>query len=290
MRTASPRNSGHQLMRACVLISAALMLQGCLVAAIPMVAGGALASRDVINENRDNSAPAPGPAARPATPPAEPTTADAMLAANSEPATKQPEPTQTSTPPVRGHAASSAYTSFASYALMQAALADGEAQSAVLENPGALDGARAQCAKAPIAVLIDLDPAGKMLALEGAMQLDPAFSSQLELLRRQDVTIGWISQRLVINAERIRTKLAGAGLDPLGEDVLLLPSFDQSKQQRRHAFGQDHCLVAIAGDEQTDFDELFGYLKNPDAALRLNSLRDAGWFITPLPLLPVNKE
>jgi len=292
MRTAPPRNSGHQLTRACVLISAALMLQGCLIAAIPMVAGGALASRDVINENRDNNASTPEPTTPPAIPPAEPAATGTKLAANSEAATTQPEqPEPTQTPPVRQRTFSSAYTGFASYALRQALLTDGEAQSAVLENPGALDGARAQCAKAPAAVLIDLDPAGKMLALEGAMQPNPAFSSQLELLRRQDVTIGWISQRLIIDAERVRTKLADAGLDPLGEDVLLLlPSFDQNKQQRRRAFGKDHCLVAIAGDTQTDFDELFGYLKNPDAALRLNSLRDAGWFITPLPLLPVNKE
>ena len=284
MRIASPRQYGQSVMRGSILIGAALMLQGCLVAAIPMVAGGAMASRDVINESRDDRASAPAPAETAAAPASTALTSasDADLAAVSETAV---EPTKDQS------ASSSAYTDFASYALTQAMLAEGSAQSAILENPGALDGARAACAGVPAAVLIDLDPAGKMLALEGATQSDPAFASQLELLRRQDVTIGWISQRLVIDAERVRAQLANAGLDPLGEDVLLLlNSFDQNKQQRRRAFGQSHCLVAIAGDTMTDFDELFDYLKNPDSALRLNSLRNAGWFITPLPLMPLNKE
>ncbi len=285
MRIASPRQYGQSVMRGSILIGAALMLQGCLVAAIPMVAGGAMASRDVINESRDDRASTSSPAETAAapTPTALTSASDADLAAVSETAV---EPTNS-----QSAAAASAYTDFASYALTQAMLADGSAQSAILENPGALDGARAACVGVPAAVLIDLDPAGKMLALEGAMQSDPAFASQLELLRRQDVTIGWISQRLVIDAERVRAQLANAGLDPLGEDVLLLlNSFDQNKQQRRRAFGQSHCLVAIAGDTMTDFDELFDYLKNPDSALRLNSLRNVGWFITPLPLMPLNKE
>ena len=167
-------------------------------------------------------------------------------------------------------------------------------QSALLKNPGALDGQRAACSDAPHAVLIDLDPAGRMFALDNQVQGDPGLAAQLATLRRQGVTIGWISQRLVIDAERVRAVLMNAGLDPLGEDtLLLLASFEQNKQQRRRAFGQDHCVVAIAGDALTDFDELFDYLKNPDSAIRLNPLRDAGWFTTPVPLAkqaPLSKQ
>ena len=42
------------LLRAGMLVGAALMLQGCLVAALPVVAGGALATRDVVRESQDD--------------------------------------------------------------------------------------------------------------------------------------------------------------------------------------------------------------------------------------------
>lgn len=42
--------------------------------------------------------------------------------------------------------------------------------------------------------------------------------------------------------------------------------------------------IAIAGDEPADFDELYSYLKSDDAALGLNEMFGAGWFLTPLPI------
>jgi hypothetical protein len=44
-------------------------------------------------------------------------------------------------------------------------------------------------------------------------------------------------------------------------------------------------VVAIAGDARSDFDELFDYLMDPSAALPIEALLDAGWFLTPPPLL-----
>ncbi|MEP5936984.1 MAG: hypothetical protein ABJ239_01525 [Erythrobacter sp.] len=266
------------MIRIPAIIVAALMLQGCLAAAIPVVAGSVLASRDVIQEGQENSGDlALAPSVTPNSGPEIAGDADASRAPQ---ANVVPKATQSP-------ASLAAISNFASYTARQASLGQGEAQSALLKNPGALDGVRANCGDTPSAVLIDLDPDGGILPIDNEMVSNQALSSALDRLRSQGVTIGWISGRLTIDAESVREKLIAGGLDPLGQDTLLLmQSFDQNKQQRRREFGRDYCVLAISGDTLSDFDELFVYLKNQDSALRLNPLRDAGWFITPLPLNP----
>ena len=49
-------------------------------------------------------------------------------------------------------------------------------------------------------------------------------------------------------------------------------------------FAAEFCVVALAGDERADFDELFQYLKNPAAAAPLEALIGKGWFLIPQPL------
>ena len=288
------------MIRTAALICAALMLQGCLAAAIPVVAGSMMASRDVIKESSedadgDQTGVVQVALAAPTTDPAPLTQSseggaegvgEPMSEAQQTGASEPAKPTIMPAGPT-----SYAYANFAAYSLAQAVPGTGTLQSALLANPAALDGERLQCGEAPPAVLIDLDPVGGMFALEGSAIGDTALAAQLDMLRRQGVTVGWISQRLMIDAERVRATLVNSGLDPIGEDtLLLLQSFGQSKQQRRHAFGQDHCLVAIAGDTLSDFDELFDYLKDQNAAMRLHTLRDAGWFIAPPPLAPQAPE
>lgn len=278
-----------RLLRVVPAMGAAFMLQGCLVAALPVVAGGALATRDAVKESRQDAAPAApsgevSVAAQPETPSGTPETPGEEGWRVSQ-LTELPAPSGSGLGALGAGADDArAYSGFAAYALAQA---DGsqERQSALLVNPGALDGQRKPCGDTPPAVLIDLDPWSGLVDVDGNTANKPELAAQLEQLRRQDVTIGWISGRLAIDAERIRARLAQSGLDPLGEDTLLLmQSLDQSKQRKRASFGRDYCLVAIAGDIDSDFDELFDYIKNQDMALRLSPLRNAGWFITPLPL------
>lgn len=273
------------------------MLQGCLVAALPVVAGGALATRDAVRESQQ-----PTPSETPvgevsvdgaplAVPPAssEVTGVDAAETGASDQTWRVTEladlPAPTTSARGDPGTANAAYSRFTSYALSQAALTPSDAASAVLANPGSLDGRRAECADLPPAVLIDLDPENGLVPIDYAVANNPDLAAHLEELRRRGVTVGWISGRLMIDAEHIRARLAEAGLDPLGEDTLLLMRrFDERKQGKRQAFASDYCLVAIAGDTLSDFDELFDYLKNQDMAIRLSGLRDAGWFMTPLPL------
>jgi len=40
-------------------------------------------------------------------------------------------------------------------------------------------------------------------------------------------------------------------------------------------------VVAIAGDERGDFDELFDYLRDPGSAVGLYPMMGEGWFLVP---------
>lgn len=282
------------------LVGAALMLQGCLAAAIPVLAGSALATKDVIEDGFAGSEKQPDksvevargtPAANvaPANPPKMPTE---VISSEGQRVTildltELPAPDGTTA----GSSADLGRTSFASFAqyAMQAAMpADGESDipSAMLSNPGALDGKRTACAGKPAAVLIDLDPEGGRLASAGMFRAEPRLAILLDSLRRQDITIGWISGRFADDASVIRTALAQSLLDPLGEDTLLLMRYaDDRKQTRRREFAEDYCVLAIAGDHRSDFDELFRYLKNPDQAVALEPIFGNGWFLTPSPLI-----
>jgi hypothetical protein len=49
----------------------------------------------------------------------------------------------------------------------------------------------------------------------------------------------------------------------------------------REDANRDVCTVAIAGDERSDFDELFDYLRNPGGAVGLYPMMGKGWFLVP---------
>ena len=61
-------------------------------------------------------------------------------------------------------------------------------------------------------------------------------------------------------------------------------SIQDRKQTRRRAFAEEHCVVAILGDEKADFDELYQYLRSPDDAVTLERLVGDRWFLAPTPL------
>ena len=83
----------------------------------------------------------------------------------------------------------------------------------------------------------------------------------------------------------MRKALIAAGLDPAGRDELVLLRYPQERKQTRlEDFAAEFCVVALAGDERADFDELFQYLKNPAAAAPLEALIGKGWFLIPQPL------
>ena len=173
----------------------------------------------------------------------------------------------------------------AAYALETLAQKDGRKSlpSALLANPSQLDGKRRPCDFGPPAVLIDLDEKGRVFDPNAlAPTYDRDSFGHLSRLRESGIAIGWISALTAENAGDVREALVVSGLDVKGEDALVLFRYpNDRKQTRRMEFGREHCLLAIAGDERADFDELFEHLVQPAAAFGLEPLIGTGWFLLP---------
>lgn len=160
-----------------------------------------------------------------------------------------------------------------------------ERRSAILVNPGALKPQTRECSVHPAAVLVDLDPQGGVLDPAASLRADPMLARTLAALRAQKVAVAWISGNTADRAGAIRRALIASGLDPEGRDELALLRYpEERKQTRRDDLSKELCIVAIAGDERGDFDELFQYLKNPAVAASLDALIGKGWFLIPQPL------
>ena len=114
----------------------------------------------------------------------------------------------------------------------------------------------------------------------------PGLSSALAQMRASGVKIAWISGNSQSQVRAIREALNRSGLDLENSDELLLMRYPEDrKQTRREDLAASSCLIAIAGDRRTDFDELFEYLLNPEAAATLDPLIENGWFLIPQPLI-----
>jgi hypothetical protein len=196
----------------------------------------------------------------------------------------------TAVPPGGTGAAFEGFTSydpFYGYALAQGnqPAVGSERRSALLVDPGTLSPKTRACSIHPPAVLIDLDPSTGMLDPAAATRADPRLVATLAALRAQEITVGWISSVTADRAGAVRRALVASGLDIAGRDELVLLRFpEERKQTRREDFAKEFCVVAIAGDERGDFDELFLYLKDPERAAPLNALVGKGWFLIPHPL------
>ncbi|MBO0750424.1 MAG: hypothetical protein J2O44_08355, partial [Porphyrobacter sp.] len=102
------------------------------------------------------------------------------------------------------------------------------------------------------------------------------------------VVVLWISRLPAARAADVARALRTSGLDPQGQDqLLLIRNGDDRKQVLRQDAEKDVCIVAIAGDERGDFDELFDYLRNPEGAAGLYPLMGHGWFLVPSLSAPV---
>lgn len=260
------------------LLLAAPATSGCVAAAVavPFVAGGAMATSDRINERRaapaQSSAPIANVSPTGETNPAAPRS-DTLRISSIEPSTVLPAPTSEPT------SRSGFLAPMVSYATSSLE-GDDPALSAVLSNPSSLDGKRVACKGDAPAILIDLDPDDDAFSGVGDLESWPEIAGDLAAIRRQDITIAWISSNSAANADIVRDALTKSGLDPAGEDQLLLMRYPADRKQTRRAeLAAESCLIAIVGQERADFDELYRYLKNPDAALRLEQLIGDGWFL-----------
>lgn len=143
------------------------------------------------------------------------------------------------------------------------------------------------CAGKPLAVLIDLDPAdgANWLAQDRLVRRDSLVPA-IRAIRAADIAVIWLSDQPLRDAPTIRALLADAGLsgDSQDEFLFLGRGGADRKQIRRWDAAAAYCIVAVAGDKRSDFDELYDYLRDPDGAVTLEGRFDKGWFLTPPPL------
>lgn len=188
-----------------------------------------------------------------------------------------------------GGAAPTSWTLMADYvrAQMEARAAGRVVRSAVLERGVRLAQPRfASCDDHPLAALIDLDAEGADLR----RPLDPASVTVATAeaavgLHSAGVRLLWVSDRPVSQADELRQALARTGLFAEGDRLLLADG--TRKQERRWAAARSNCVVALMGDRRGDMDELFDYLRKPEAAHMLEGLWNAGWFLAPPPITTI---
>ncbi|MHA7820335.1 MAG: hypothetical protein ACX930_11875 [Erythrobacter sp.] len=245
---------------------------------------------------------------------AEPEPSPVALARAPQPAARDPEPQPSSTsvaateltrerttaarlamspsatapvppPPAPRPLATGAFASLINYANRQQARSAESRASAVLADRASLMPTRAPCGDAEPTVLIDLDPDGATFDPTNVPRAAPGLSGALAQMRAWGVKIAWISGNAQGQFGAIREALNRSGLDLDNSDQLLLMRYPEDrKQTRREDLAASSCLIAIAGDQRTDFDELFEYLLNPEAAAALDPLIENGWFLIPQPL------
>ncbi len=282
-----------------LLLAAQIALPGCVAAVIPLAASGA-----ILNQER-KSEPEPEPKSEPDVPvlrkedrvltPPGPAYVDiAPPPANTAPPApnETADPVGAEPPTARVPAATPArslraYDALLSYAVTEAARDPVERprMSAVLQAPTSLSPARADCSIRPPAVLFDLDPADGLFDPDTMDQSDPLLDVMVRRLRAEAIDIFWISGLPALRAGDVRRVLKNSGLDPKGDDgILLIQRSEDRKQERRKQLQETHCLIAIAGDTRSDFDELYEYLKTPELSQPLEELVGSGWFLAPLPL------
>lgn len=197
----------------------------------------------------------------------------------------------------------SSYAGFAAYALQQSALLEaGEGVKSVVLVPR-VDLIRPEtmgCEGKPLAVAIDLDEktGGNWLKAE-ALYRQNGLIEALSSLRAAGISVIWLSDQPLAASETISAILNDAGFSQSDSDDFLFldRGGEDRKQVRRWEAARHYCIVAMAGDDRSDFDELYAYLRDPDGAVTLEKMFDNGWFLTPPPLVeatdaltPDNKE
>jgi hypothetical protein len=259
------------------------MLSGCIGAvALPLLAGGTLMARSKQRVRAATQIPAPAPTTRKAATGAP----DAQAAALSSPAAVLT--TLKELPPPTGASAASngdGWQRFFSYAQERASPKTGKdgTMSALLQQPPSIDAPiRLKCGAPVAAVVIDLDDGPQSFAPERLAAASASVAGGLGGLRQAGIVVLWISRLPAGRAGEIAQALRASGLDPQGQDqLLLLRKATDRKQLLREDSSKDVCIVAIAGDERGDFDELFDYLRNPGAAVGLYPMMGEGWFLVP---------
>lgn len=269
------------------LLLPTVLLHGCAVALLPVVAAGAIGKTQVDAAQARTRAAERQLADLPVTErEAVVTVAPTENHALPPPESEEQNPQQSDAPPERVALAdiNQPYLPMARYALTQAERrqAGSSVRSAVLVEQVSLIEPRAvDCADKPSAIIIDMDEAPGVELSDGEAT---GFGELLQFLRDNGIVIAWASDRSTGGLADDLAVLQAGEVPPMhAEDIHLFAWPGLRKQERRWNFAATHCVLAIAGDRKSDFDELFDYLRDPDYAIRLDAWIDKGWFLLPYP-------
>ena len=270
------------------------LLSGCIaVAALPLLASGAMVTGGHFRIRAATPRPKPSGTVRVTSVDEERTAGAAVAIAPSLP----PALTQ---PPGRGEsplppdlrpptpAAPDPWRDFVDYAANKGAAMAGKARgrSVLLEagTPIGLPKLRQCDGKIP-AVVVDLDSGPQAFVPGAAHAPSRVLIDGLARMREAGMAVVWITALPAGEVTAVAEALKSSGLDPAGSDPLLLVrSGGDRKQALREDAARDVCVIAIAGDRKSDFDELFDYLRDQSSGQSLDYLLGAGWFILPPPL------
>ncbi|MXP11085.1 hypothetical protein [Pseudoblastomonas halimionae] len=257
-------------LRLLAVAGAAAALPGCVAAALPVLAGGAIATSGLRGDNEARTAPV-GP----------PDTPRASIP-NPPPGPIAPPASREAASPAL---AESPYGGFVAYALAEARpyLPDETRRSVVLADPGATRPDTRECDTQPPAVLIDLDDGDRSIDPRAVATIPTALVPGLAQLRARGLRIIWLSGAPSTQAANLRELLERSMLDPASRDLIALPIGGERKQVLRERLGREFCIEAMLGDRRADFDELYDYLRDESAAASLEPLIGNGWFLVPAP-------
>ncbi|WP_336987430.1 hypothetical protein [Altererythrobacter aquiaggeris] len=180
------------------------------------------------------------------------------------------------------------YTAFTDFAVKRAQEDAGLARrpSAILQNPSRLDGKTQLCGRQPPAVLIDFDPDDDVFDPSAPGTISRDLQNALGTLADNSIEVLWISDLPENFAGEVVNAMRKSGISRVDGSALLLGAGEAGRKQLlRERAANRYCIVAIAGDEKGDFDEMYYYLRDPDSAIRLEPLFGNGWFLAPAPFL-----
>lgn len=186
---------------------------------------------------------------------------------------------------------SSPYADFAAHALNQSArLAEGKGVQSVVLVPRVdiFKPETMACESKPLAVVIDLDDQNNRGWIKAeTLYRQNGLIEVLRSLRAAEISVIWLSDQPAAASEKVSAILEEAGFSQSeSDDFLFLDrGGEDRKQVRRWDAARNYCIVAMAGDDRADFDELYAYLRDPDGAIMLESMFDNGWFLAPPPLV-----
>ncbi|WP_380787281.1 HAD family acid phosphatase [Sphingomonas sp. R86521] len=297
---------------------AALLVQGCVAAAIPVVAGGLVGRTKLQDRNAKRELKRDRAAARLAEAKGLPRPA-AMADAGTVPGSMQYLYGS-------GEAAAldvQAYTALGDYLVgLPADRSIGhDVPSVVIARGSPLEAPRfVPCGDKPLAIVFDIDETAILnLGYEadaarrgetfdaarwadwertgaGHVAVVPGLLEVIKMARAEHIAVVFNSNRSVAHAAETAAMLDGVGLGPVVHgDTLWLQGdaggTDSGKDARRWAIAAKYCVVAMSGDQLGDFSDLFNTPAMTPAVRRaavggrmLSLMWGHGWFMLPNPI------